>query len=227
MNLRFAASCLVLSKLVAVALPEKTPTKEGYLRHLIEVPLIKSVIECTAENPCVECQGDCKSDSDCHGDLVCYKKVSRARSEQDARVPGCAGLDFSKTDWCISPHSIGPTEVVVQQGDDERTEESTNGGCESAERASGTCSVDALSSQGMCDRPTSLRLIVNSCGDVVGPTVVNRAMEASGQDISSFKDKETFSLAWSYMESLQPSNVLLVGDNVYNDGEPILEFVSF
>ncbi|KAG7345941.1 PhoD-like phosphatase [Nitzschia inconspicua] len=185
-------------------------TKEGNLRHLIQVPLNKAVIQCTPENPCVECQGDCKSDGDCQGDLVCYKKIGRAKSDKDATVPGCVGLDFSKTDWCVSPTSSATEEVVAEQNfETQETSSSTS--------SNDSCSVDALSSQGMCDRPSGLRLIVNSCGDIVGPTVVERAMKESGQDISTYTDKETFSLAWAYMESLQPTNVLLVGDNVYND----------
>jgi hypothetical protein len=66
----------------------------------------------------------------------------------------------------------------------------------------------------MCNRPSSLRLLLHSVGDLVGPAVESRAMEASSQDISSFKDKRTFSLAWACMESLQPTNVLVVGDDL-------------
>jgi hypothetical protein len=196
--------CLIFFELHVFSLAEVSQ-KEGNLRHLIEVPLIKSVIKCSPENPCQECQGDCNTDSDCQGDLICYSKAGRAHSEEGTRIPGCAGLDFSKTDWCIS----SPSDEAVVAGKTERT----------ASGDAATCTVDAIASQGMCDRPSSLRLILNSCGDVVGPTVINRAMDASGQDISSYKDKETFSLAWAYMESLQPTNVLLVGDNVYNDGK--------
>jgi hypothetical protein len=47
--------------------------------------------------------------------------------------------------------------------------------------------------------------------------MVERAMAATGQDISSYKNKTVFSEAWSYMASLKPDNVILAGDNVYND----------
>lgn len=43
-------------------------------------------------------------------------------------------------------------------------------------------------------------------------------MEATGVDISSYKNKTVFSEAWSYMQTLDPDNIILAGDNVYNDG---------
>lgn len=42
-----------------------------------------------------ECQGDCDSDSDCRGSLVCFK-----RSGYES-VPGCSGSGNSGTDYCI------------------------------------------------------------------------------------------------------------------------------
>ena len=36
-------------------------------------------------------------------DLICYKRFGRATTPSDALVPGCAGLDYSKTDWCVAP----------------------------------------------------------------------------------------------------------------------------
>lgn len=81
--------------------------------------------------------------------------------------------------------------------------------------APGTCSISPEASQGVCGRPSNLRFIVNSCGDVVGPTVVERTMAATGEDISSYKNKTVFSEAWSYMATLDPDNIILAGDNVY------------
>lgn len=81
----------------------------------------------------------------------------------------------------------------------------------------GQCIVGPEAAQGTCSRPTSLKLILNSCGDLNGPTVLNRTMTAIGVDISSYKNKTQYSLAWSYMASLDPDEVFLVGDNVYID----------
>ena len=88
--------------------------------------------------------------------------------------------------------------------------------CKKNER---TCNMSPESTQGSCEKgPDSMTIILNSCGDVVGPTVVNRAMEAAGHDISSNSNKTVFSEAWEYMATLDPTNVILAGDNVYNDG---------
>lgn len=43
-------------------------------------------------------------------------------------------------------------------------------------------------------------------------------MAASGLDLTSYKNKTVFSMAWEYMESLEPHHLWLAGDNVYNDG---------
>jgi hypothetical protein len=55
-------------------------------------------------------QGDCDSNSDCRGGMVCFQ-----RNEHDP-VPGCVGgeNDGSRTDYCISP-----TTTVVTTGDKE------------------------------------------------------------------------------------------------------------
>ena len=58
---------------------------------------------CTEEDPCTQCQGDCESDEGCEGTLVCYQTVEKARNDDEAAVPGCIGLDYSRTDWCVHP----------------------------------------------------------------------------------------------------------------------------
>jgi hypothetical protein len=54
-------------------------------------------------------QGDCDSNSDCRGDMVCFQ-----RNENDP-VPGCVGGedDGSRTDYCIA------TTTVLTSGDKE------------------------------------------------------------------------------------------------------------
>ena len=46
------------------------------------------------------CGGDCDSDSDCQGNLICFQRRSRFTA-----VPGCRGgeNDSSQTDYCVSP----------------------------------------------------------------------------------------------------------------------------
>lgn len=60
------------------------------------------------EHICDLCQGDCDSDEDCRGHLVCHK-----RGENDV-VPGCRGgpSDNSGADYCVLP-SHGDDELKV------------------------------------------------------------------------------------------------------------------
>jgi hypothetical protein len=46
---------------------------------------------CTEEAPCEECTGDCKFDTDCVDDLVCFHQYGRSDKEDGDRVtiPGC------------------------------------------------------------------------------------------------------------------------------------------
>ena len=54
-----------------------------------EMPsLVLPVILCTSEAPCGMCMGDCDTDSDCMDGLICYQKLGRAQSEEEAMVPG-------------------------------------------------------------------------------------------------------------------------------------------
>mmetsp|Transcript_42245 Transcript_42245/g.62576 ORF Transcript_42245/g.62576 Transcript_42245/m.62576 type:complete len:587 (-) Transcript_42245:694-2454(-) len=69
-------------------------------------PLVVPVRGCSPENPCELCQGHCSDDSNCQGQLVCFKK------EIGEPVPFCEGIDMSKTNWCTHqsiPPSAAPT----------------------------------------------------------------------------------------------------------------------
>lgn len=64
---------------------------EGNLRRSLEdVPLVLPVIRCTSDEPCGLCQGDCQTDADCAGDLVCFHKYGKAMTDEEATVPGKA-----------------------------------------------------------------------------------------------------------------------------------------
>mmetsp|Transcript_4422 Transcript_4422/g.10022 ORF Transcript_4422/g.10022 Transcript_4422/m.10022 type:complete len:164 (-) Transcript_4422:209-700(-) len=52
---------------------------------------------CSVADPCGTCTGDCDTDEDCYGSLVCYQ---RGGSEP---VPGCEGTGTSGTDYCLEP----------------------------------------------------------------------------------------------------------------------------
>lgn len=59
--------------------------------------LDRNIKNCSRDNPCGQCQGDCDSNRDCAGDLVCFQKSGKKP------VPGCSGSDSSRTDFCIDP----------------------------------------------------------------------------------------------------------------------------
>ena len=52
---------------------------------------------CTPATPCGMCAGDCDTDDDCAGVLVCYQK------DGFGTVPGCEGSSSSRTDFCGMP----------------------------------------------------------------------------------------------------------------------------
>jgi hypothetical protein len=54
--------------------------------------------------PLDECQGDCDSDNECKGSLICFRR----EAGNDGTIPGCNGIDTSKTDYCIDPKSLSP-----------------------------------------------------------------------------------------------------------------------
>jgi hypothetical protein len=54
----------------------------------------------TDDFPLAACEGDCDSDTDCQGDLICHQ---RGASE---RVPGCTGTGYSGKDYCHQPVAL-------------------------------------------------------------------------------------------------------------------------
>ena len=50
--------------------------------------------------PLGRCEGDCDTDDECFGSLICYQR------KNGEPVPGCTGNDNSSTDYCISLRSI-------------------------------------------------------------------------------------------------------------------------
>lgn len=57
------------------------------------------------------CEGDCDSDSECEGSLVCFQRNSYQG------VPGCLGgdRDSSATDYCTLPSGEGPTPMPISR----------------------------------------------------------------------------------------------------------------
>jgi len=65
---------------------------------------IRSDVSCSSSSPCGQCTGECGSDSDCAGDLVCFH---RSGTEP---VPGCRGEGTSGYDYCATArHTLYPS----------------------------------------------------------------------------------------------------------------------
>ena len=54
---------------------------------------------CTVSNPCRRCQGDCASDAECEGDLVCHYHDNF----DDPTPPGCGGTPLNNGDYHSDP----------------------------------------------------------------------------------------------------------------------------
>ena len=69
------------------------------------IPLVRPITKyCTADEPCSRCEGHCRSNDDCEGDLVCFEKDNGVPGIDS--VPGCLGTDLSRADWCTSLAAI-------------------------------------------------------------------------------------------------------------------------
>ena len=66
---------------------------------------------CASAYPLDECQGDCDSDNECNGSLICFRR----EDENDGTIPGCNGIDTSKTDYCIDPKSLSPEYPLLEE----------------------------------------------------------------------------------------------------------------
>mmetsp|Transcript_23666 Transcript_23666/g.35029 ORF Transcript_23666/g.35029 Transcript_23666/m.35029 type:complete len:613 (-) Transcript_23666:111-1949(-) len=78
--------------------PQTTPMPPSSSSSGNEIPLVKPVRECSKENKCKRCEGDCDKDEQCEGSLICFQRDKGLRGQQ--AVPGCIGHDLSRTDWC-------------------------------------------------------------------------------------------------------------------------------
>ncbi len=71
------------------------------------------------------CEGDCDSDSDCTGNLICYQR-SAGQS-----IPGCSGIPNSNSDFCIRDPSSNGDDDGNNDDDDNNNDDSGGSGGES------------------------------------------------------------------------------------------------
>lgn len=113
--MKIVLSTLSFTAAVAIAAADTQEVHYAARRGLAghTVPL-QPERECSKDSPCGECEGDCRNDSECADGLVCYIQRGRPKSEAEAIIPGCSGLSFSRTDYCIDRLSMKATEVMDQ-----------------------------------------------------------------------------------------------------------------
>ena len=76
------------------------------------------------KGPFGKCRGDCDSDEDCQGSLICLE-----RDGVENNVPGCGGLATLDVDYCVSPSDIDDEQRQDDGGDpnaDSTTSSSSN-----------------------------------------------------------------------------------------------------
>jgi len=78
--------------------PTKSPTK-GPTQPTSSTVLNLRPGECSVSSPCVKCQGDCDSDSECSSGLSCFQRTSTQT------VPGCTGSGSPGRDYCYKKSS--------------------------------------------------------------------------------------------------------------------------
>mmetsp|Transcript_29577 Transcript_29577/g.65147 ORF Transcript_29577/g.65147 Transcript_29577/m.65147 type:complete len:871 (-) Transcript_29577:92-2704(-) len=66
------------------------------------------------------CQGDCRVNRDCRGDLECYEG-------EGANVPGCGGIREAKVDYCYDPKWKEAAKDGGEEGGEEEEEEAITG----------------------------------------------------------------------------------------------------
>ena len=64
------------------------------------------------KGPFGRCRGDCDSDEDCQGSLICLE-----RDGVENNVPGCGGLATLDVDYCVSPSDIDDEQRQDDGGD--------------------------------------------------------------------------------------------------------------
>lgn len=67
-----------------------------HITEIVPPALIDVALEISSETPSSLCEGDCDTDNECDGELVCYQ-----REEDVTTVPGCSGSPTDDWDYCI------------------------------------------------------------------------------------------------------------------------------
>ena len=123
------------------------------------------------------CEGDCNSDSDCEGDLICFERGSTSSPTRVQPVPGCDGVGPSQKDYCVKPLPISKSIQFVKHyggqahdfyfDNDGNPCTGTSNGCSQNNMplCSGDCDSDANCAEGLYCLEHGSPLVVTGCRD--------------------------------------------------------------
>lgn len=144
--------------------------------------------QCTEENPCPACTGDCDSDFDCEGDLFCFQ----TNGLEAIDVPGCVGTVDLGLDFCYRWNACN------DDGDcDGENQVCGNGECVQLQACGSTvCSADEYCCNSSCEicAPLDAGCTQEFCGDVENDEEV---FGRRGEDDSFFRFLRGFKLRGS------------------------------
>eukprot|EP00956_Cyclotella_meneghiniana_P008557 scaffold11587_cov49-Cyclotella_meneghiniana.AAC.3 len=89
-----------------------TTTMESIEIANADAPELVFARECSAEDPCDACEGDCDDDSDCANGLLCFSRIQGSVEF----VPGCQGVGIPGMDFCYNPNGdiiLPPTDATT------------------------------------------------------------------------------------------------------------------
>ena len=121
------------------------------------------------------CEGDCNSDSDCEGNLICFERGTSSTGVQP--VPGCDGVGPSQQDYCVKPLPISKSIQFMKHYDgsahdlyfdnDGNQCTGTSNGCSQNNMplCSGDCDKDANCADGLYCLEHGGPLQVTGCRD--------------------------------------------------------------
>jgi len=95
-------------------------------------------VDCSSNQPCQKCEGDCDHDGQCTGFLICYRRHGYIN------IPGCAGSGVQHKDYCIDPTDSPDLPLILVNGDGGNCSE--NNPCNICE---GDCDSDTECASGL------------------------------------------------------------------------------
>mmetsp|Transcript_28034 Transcript_28034/g.61083 ORF Transcript_28034/g.61083 Transcript_28034/m.61083 type:complete len:437 (-) Transcript_28034:126-1436(-) len=140
------------------------------------------------------CKGDCDSDADCAGTMVCYQR------DGDARVPGCWGYGTWDVDYCI------PSSLVVE--DEQRQDDPTSQPTEAG---------DTPAASPTSDSATSSTALPPTASDTLTPTTTPASSPTTSSSVASSPTTNAPTAVPTTTESVTESPTIRTTDDSGDD----------